>query len=139
MASQITRNRPTKMTLRRLLLAISLYMGGVLARSVTSARQGGILRVGGGRRCTCASGREIELGNGAVVVICGEKRHCLEAKGTRNQVVRKCLQLDVVVPSTGVVIAAGILNLVLGGGQCLLQLEEALDRPQLGVVLGDGE
>src|SRR5271168_2993552 len=41
MASQITKNSPTKIMLRRLLRAISLYMGGVLAGLVDQLATGG--------------------------------------------------------------------------------------------------
>src|SRR5580658_7031672 len=48
MASQITKNRPTKMMLRLLLLAISLYMGAVRGASVAQLASGGFSGVAAG-------------------------------------------------------------------------------------------
>ena len=56
-----------------------------------------------------------------------------------DQVAREGLQRRVVVARARVVVAARVLDLVLGRRQRLLELQEALDGAQLGVVLGDGE
>ena len=82
---------------------------------------------------------KLNLGHGPVVFVGREERNRLEAEGSRDQVARKGLEGGVVVPGAGVVVAPGELDLVLGGRQRLLQLEEAFDRPQLRVVLGHRE
>src|SRR5664280_83320 len=72
---------------------------------------------------------EAHLRDGAVILVRGEERNGLEAERPGDQVARKRLQRDVVVAGAGVVVTAGVLDLVLGGGQRLLQLQETLDRP----------
>jgi hypothetical protein len=121
---------------RRLFLAISRY-------TTASARGERSLRPRGTRRCWAghAGDRSGEghLRDGAVLLIGGEERQRLEVERLRDQVARERLQGDVVIAGAGVVVAAGVLELVLGGRQRLLQLQEALDRPQLRVVLRDRE
>ncbi len=139
MASQRTTNRPTKMMLRLLLLAISLYISrGPLACLMVSARAAGPSGFGGGWwSCGARSegGTRIEPGSLSVgqswrdppevrrgrSSSAAKNATALEPERASDQVVRERLQPNVVVHlRTRVVVAAGVLNFVLGGSQGLL-------------------
>src|SRR5439155_26213288 len=75
----------------------------------------------------------------AVALVRLEEGERLEAERPCDQRRGKGLQRDVVVAHVAVVEAARELDLVLGGGQSLLQVGEGRDRLQVGVVLGNSE
>src|SRR5262249_50311727 len=62
-----------------------------------------------------------------------------EAEQPGEEVVRKGLQAEVVLPDRVVVGLAGERDLVLGAGELLLQRRHALVRLEVGVALEDGE
>src|ERR1700731_3477098 len=112
------------MAARRLLFAICSYM--------TPPRSPG---AGGTGRRVGSHSREVDLRDDAVGLERLEEGHWREPEIAGQEVAREGLEGDVVVPGAGVVVAAGVLDLVLAGGQLLLELQERLDRPQLWVVL----
>ena len=65
-----------------------------------------------------------------------KKPNALKPRAPRDERGREGLQLDVVVTHVAVVEAARELDLVLGGGQLLLEIGEGGDGLEVGVVLG---